>query len=417
MKKYIFITYSIKRVGGVQCYVSAKTDYLERCGWQVYVFCPGLHSPKYPCPISSMNRYINNGLISWLGAPPFALPSYLVRKTKEQMMNVIGGCNSDDEIIIESHEDVYSQWGELLASELGGRHYFYTMNESFRNKDNYYESKIDFYIFKFRRREILGTLSTFTRLFEGYLKVSKEDIVGEMWIDESPIQDVYCEKVENVIRLDYNICYIGRGTKPYVPFIISDVAKFASMHKDKTVQLLTVSNLDPHRELINEVKEANPNLHIIELGFLHPIPQSLYTKVDVVIAGAGSARHSCEIGAMTIVADSETCKSNGLLGYDTLDAVFQDKDSVVTDFCEALERVLVKKVYKDKVSRYPSKQSFETSTLHNFSLYEKSERQKAYYDTKKLLEGRIDWVLILRRYLSDYHPHIVRFIKLFVKTI
>ena len=414
MKKYIFITYSTKRVGGVQCYVAAKAKYLEDNGWIVYIFCPGLHSSKYPCPISSLNKYLNDGLITLLGMPPYKLPTFVVDIIINRMKKSIGSTSDDDDVIIETHDDCYSQWGELLASYVGARHYFYTMHEFYRGKNQYYKNKIDFYIFKFKRKEILGVLSTFNRLFEGYMKVTRDEIVGEMWIDESPIQDVYCEKIEKIVRSDYNVCYIGRGTKPYVSSILSDIGKFASNHKDKTIKLLTVSDLDSHRDMINSLIKDNPNLIIQELGFLHPIPKSLYLKTDVVIAGAGSARHSCEEGALTIVADTETCKSNGLLGYDTLDAVYCDENSMVTDFCEALERVLIEKVYKDKVCNYPGKSGFEKSTLHNLSLCNQSERKKEYYNTEALLKGNVDCLLILRRYISDYHPKIVRFAKKFI---
>jgi hypothetical protein len=128
-----------------------------------------------------------------------------------------------------------------------------------------------------------------------------------------------------------------------------------------------------------------------------------------VIAGAGSARHSCEEGALTIVADTETCKSNGLLGYETLDSVFCDENSVVTDFCEALERALIKKIYKGRVCKYPAKKSFAESTKHNFSLYEKSERKKEYYNPDLLMKGKVDMLLIIRRYISDYYPKFVKF--------
>lgn len=405
----------MKRVGGVQCYVAAKANYLENNGWQVYVFSPGLHSSKYPCPISYMNKFQKGGLVSWLGAPPFIFPKFMVSNTINKIARIIGKVNANDEIIIESHADVYSQWAEILAAKVQGKHFFYTLNEKYRG-DRCYEKKMDFYLFKFQRKEILGVLSTFNRLFEGYLVVNQTDIAGDMWIDESPVQDVYCECVEKINKKDYNICYIGRGTKSYVPNILLDVSKFSLLHRDKQIQLLTVGDMDSQRNLIKKIKLENPNLNIVELGFLHPIPKSIYSKVDVVIAGAGCARHSCEEGAMTIVADTETCKSNGLLGYDTMDAVYQDKDSVVTDFTEALERVFVRGVYKEMECKYPPKSSFEKSTLHNFALHEKSAKEKEYYDVEKLLEGAINPILIARRYISDYHPRFVKLIKWFAKS-
>ena len=65
-------------------------------------------------------------------------------------------------------------------------------------------------------------MDSFPRLFDGYLKVSESDFPAAVLIDESPIQDVYNEKVDKLERKDWNICYIGRGNKPYVANIISD---------------------------------------------------------------------------------------------------------------------------------------------------------------------------------------------------
>lgn len=416
MKKYIFITHSTKRVGGVQCYVAAKANYLEQCGWKVYVFCPGWHASKYLCPIPSLNKYLSDGLITWLGIPPFKYPTFIVDGIIRRIARSVKA-TQNDEVIIESHADTYAQWGELFAEHLNARHYFYAMNEFYRGKNLYYECKMDFFIFKFRRKEIISAPITLKRLFNGYVEVAEGDVPGTVLIDESPIQDVLCEKVEKIERLDYNICYIGRGTKSYVSSILSDVGRFASIHRDKQIQLITVGDLDCHQDLINTLRKGNPNLIINELGLLHPIPKNLYNKIDVVIAGAGSAKHSCEEGAMTIVADTETCKSNGLLGYDTFDPVYKDSSSVVTSFCDALERVLVKETYKDKQCEFPHKCGIEESTKHNFAICEKSERAKVYYNKKQLLEGRVDIPLIIRRYLSDYHPRLVSFIKNLTKRI
>ena len=414
MKKYIFITHSTKRVGGVQCYVAAKANYLESIGWQVFVCCPGWHSSKYPFPILSLSKYGKDGLITWLGIPPFMYPTFFVEKVIHRIERMVK-YNLDDDITIESHADTYAQWGELFAEHLNARHYFYAMNEFYRGENLYYECKMDFFLYKFKRKEIISAPITLNRLFEGYFEVTKEDVPGIVLIDESPIQDVRCEKVEKIERLDYNICYIGRGTKSYVPSILSDVGRFASGHRDKQIQLITVSDLDCHKDLIISLKRDNSNLIINELGLLFPIPKNLYNKIDVVIAGAGSAKHSCEEGTMTIVADTETCKSNGLLGYDTFDPVYRDNNSVVTSFCDALEKVLVQGVYKDKRCSFPPKCGIEESTKHNFAICEKSEKEKVYYNKKQLLEGKVNILLIIRRYLSDYHPMLVSFIKQLTK--
>lgn len=403
MRKYIFITHSIKNVGGVQCYLAAKAKYLEDHGWKVYVFYAGNMSSRYKCPINYLEKYVS-GNILWLGIAPFKMPRWLISKTLKRMLRLIGNIDVDDENLIESHADTFSQWGEMLASRIQGRHYFYTMNEGFRGKSQCYEQKMDFYIFKFNRKEILGAQSTFNRLFEGYLKITSADYPGDFYIDESPIQDVYNENVSLLTKKDWNICYIGRSNKSYVPSIISDVGRFAELHPEKEIQFVIVTDPGCCKEQTSKIKSCHSNLYISELGLLHPIPKELYSKVDVVIAGAGSARHSCEEGALVIVADTETKKANGILGYETMDSVYNQKDSVVTDFCEALERVLVEKVYLKLDNKYPKRKPVEYSVLHNFALYEQSERQKIYYDESRLLEGDTNYLAMMTTWLAHNFP-------------
>ena len=78
-------------------------------------------------------------------------------------------------IIVESHNDILSQWGEIIAKELKGKHIIILMDEYYRGKKQYYTDKIDFYIYKLHRKEIMGSLEVTERLFEGYLHVSEND--------------------------------------------------------------------------------------------------------------------------------------------------------------------------------------------------------------------------------------------------
>lgn len=401
------MTTSTKDVGGNQCYVAAKAKYLEEEGWEVFVFCSAAKPKSIHCPISFLEKYLKKGNITAMGLPPFMLPKFMVRRTLNRMVKSLGTIDPSEDCIVESHMDVDSQWGELLASRIGARHYNYMMPEEYR-KGKSYEKKMDFYIYKFKRKELLGSMNSFPRLFEGHLNVSESDFPAAVLIDESPIQDVFNEKVDKLERKDWNICYIGRGNKSYVTNIIADTAKFAAQYPQKNIQLVFVSdNLITHQELIEEVQQTSSNLSINNLGMLHPIPKMLYEKVDVVIAGSGSARHSCEEGALVIVADQESKQSVGILGYETMNSVFRDEDSVLSDFCDALKRVLVNKDYLNKQNKWPEKMGVAKCTEQNFWLFSQSERKLEYYDENKLLEGRVDLVKIIKWYVYRFFPFFV----------
>lgn len=168
--------------------------------------------------------------------------------------------------------------------------------------------------------------------------------------------------------------------------------------------------MDIHRDEINRILLENENLVVRELGYLHPLPLSLYEKVDVVIAGSGSARHSCEEGAIVIVADTETRMSDGILGYETLNSVYKSDDSVCSDFSDALERVFVEKVQLNLPYRFPPKLGVEKQTEQHFELFNMSDRKYEYYDEKKLVEGKRNWKFVVKIAFHNYFPNITSFL-------
>lgn len=396
MKKYIFVTYPITYAGGVQCYVAAKAKYLESQGWSVNVLFASVESKKGINPL--LDKYLKDGVMA-LYRPSY-YPDYLIKKHLDKICKTVGPKEDFDEIIIESHNCEMSIWGELIAEKYNARHYIYLVNEHYRGKNKCYEKYIDFFLFKFQRKEILGELQTFNRLFEGYREVKTSDFPGEVVIDEAPIQDIPSPKVADLAKKEWNICYIGRGMKPYVENILTQVGDFAGLYPEKEIQLVTVGDMDCRRDVINQVMSEHNNLSITELGMMFPLPLMLYEKVDVVIAGSGSARHSAEIGAITIVADSETLQSDGILGFETLNSVYASSDSVCTSFTDALKRVLVDKVYLKMENKFPKRKGVEWCTKQNFELFAHSEREKIYYSYDKLTGGEKHLGLILKNYIS-----------------
>ena len=409
MKLYVFITTSLKVAGGNQCYTAAKAQFLEENGWKVLVFFQGDRVRKNKCLIDYFDKFEDCD-ITGISNPPFMYPRWIREKILSKMIRHVGDYKAYDQIIIESHEDSYSQWAELLASRIHAKHFVYLMNERYRGPKMYYDKKIDFYLFKYNRKEIISGKRVISRLFEGFSYSEREDLPDYVEIDEAPIQNVENEKVNGIVRCDWNICYLGRGAKSYVPNIIRDVGRLAGSYPEKTVQLVFVSVVDMHRRLLEEVIDQNKNIRIVELGFLHPIPQSLFEKVDVVIAGSGSARHSTEAGAVVIVADPETNMANGILGYETMSTLYKEKDALVSSFYDALIRVLVDKVQLRLKNNYPPKKGVKETVLKQFELYAKSSEELQYYDEKALVEGKRNWIVSFKIFLHNFFPRTTGFL-------
>lgn len=398
MKHYIMLSL-ITGSGGVQCYVAAKAKYLEKLGWHVVVISDNDPLLKTKCQIDYLNKYLANGN-PYQGVHACFLPQFIVKKSLKRYLNVIGPIDNDDDVIVESWNSPTALWGELIAARLHGRHMFWAANEHFRKyaerDDQCYEEKIAFYMFKMDRGEILTDIKGANRLFVDYRVYEKGDFLENI-ITEDPIQDIKNQQIDSIVKSDWNICYIGRSNKPYVPYIFKDVNEFAKSHPEKNIQFIIVGQVTDNRDCLESLSTAN--LNIIELGNLYPLPRALYSKIDVVIAGSGSARHSMDEGAIVITADSWTANSHGILGYDTIESIYREEGSEILDisFKEALERALVKKTWQKQVNKWVKSPGIEECTQRQFEIIKNADPRLTYYDEKELLKGKLDYYLIIAR--------------------
>ena len=402
MQLYIFVTLTIYDMGGVQCYVASKAKFLRENGWNVKILYPGVRKPK--TQFKELNRYLDGNVIE-IGYTPSIYSMNVLNRILGKVLNILGDTQKYESIIIESHDDITSQWGEIIANKIGAKHIILLMNEIYRGLNKHYEEKIEFYKFKFQRKEILGAEATISRLFEGY-GFDKNNI-NTLIIDENPVQDVMNEKLDRIQKAQYNICYIGRSNKPYVPAIIGGVKEFAKKNSNSSIQFILVSNTMPVRNIINDELNSVDNLTVTELGEMVPIPKELFRRVDVVVAGSGSARCSALEGVLTIVAEPELCKSIGILGIDTQESVYWDKESKCSSFSEALDDVLIKRIYDGKKIKIDYMGVTEC-TKQNFEAIQKSEKKQEYYLLDKLCYGKKKFYpfLKIKFFLMQKNPKI-----------
>lgn len=392
MKHYIFLSY-ITGSGGVQCYVAAKAKFLEEQGWHVVVISDNSPYTRERCVIPFLNRFISNGSVL-LKKHAYTLPRFLVKNVLDNLLRIVGLTYADDTIIVESWNSQTAVWGELLASRLHARHIFWTANEIYRGGSCGYEKKMEFYMFKMDRGEIFTNVQGANHLFEGF-RIYKEGDFKETIITEDPIQDIACPQLELLKKKDYNICYIGRSLKPYVPSIYKGVEEFAHKHNDKTIQFIVVGEVLGDRK--DYLPKNSSNLKVVEMGDLFPLPRILFNTVDVVIAGSGSARHSADEGSLVIVADAESDMTHGLLGYDTNESIYSDENNkgLNITYAEALDRALVQQTWKKQTNKWKKSPGVAECTKVQFDIINESNPTLEYYNDEKLLKGKIDYRQLL----------------------
>ncbi len=383
--------------GGVQCYVAAKVKWLESHGWHVVVISSCSPKSKRACLLGTLNRFIPYGNV-FTSVHPHELPICVVKRQLQKMIGTIGFIEEGEEVIVETWDSSTAMWGELLAKRIRARHLFWTANERYRLPGQRYEEKIEFYKYKMDRGEILTGYPLINYLFEGYYKYKESDVL-HFYITEDPIQDVYCASVDTLTKADWNICYIGRDAKPYVPNIIKGIEMFAKNHEDKQIQFIIVGKVSTRRKLLNSIK--CPNVSIIELGDLYPLPRQLYQKVDVVIAGSGSARHSVDEGAIVISTDTKTLQSNGILGYDTQSSIYAEGKENEMTFESALERALVLQEWKNQDFIWKKTPGIDDSMAIQDIIVAHATKELNYYDENKLLLGKIKIKALLRAIIMN----------------
>lgn len=396
MKTYVMFCW-IDRVGGGQNYVDSKVKYLKSQGWRVIVFAPAYIGYKKSTPWKNLAEYVNNFSEELTYSPEF-WSKRRVQRTLTWMRNVIGEC--DDKIIIESHTDKFAQWGERLAELLNAKHFCFLLDEQLE----LYEAK-EFLYYKYLRKEVAGIHDTsMKRLFDGYADVESNERYKLSAASYGSVVDIDESRVDAIQKYDYNIAYLGRN-KQYVQNIVKGVQKFADNHKDKIVQFLIVgviSDLD--------ILKTSTNVIVTNIGFLTPIPRKLFSKCDVIIAGAGCANMSAREGVPTIVADASTCKASGVLGYTVKDTLFSDSAGI--DFDIILEQVLVENILDHMEFSIKKKVLPDIAYEKHFDFIELSSKDNEYFDFKKnpqysfksklrhrILKGKI---LIYNKYPGAY---------------
>ena len=392
-KIYIFVAHTIATIGGMEMYTAGRAKYLESCGWKVYVLSPEAANSKTAIP--SLSKYLKiGGDCTFLLTPPYKFKRY----EQEQMLNfMIQNLNLPDiancKIIVESCSGARACWAELLAAILQAQHFFIASEEGYREKWQVYDEILPFMYFKLMRNEMVGSDETIRRLFNGYKNVTGALVeIPNVIREQDAIQDVDYPTINQIEKLDWNICHIGRITKNFVIHFIIGVAELALRYPDKKINLMFVGEVDPLKNVLMKTFENIDNVQLTALGMLVPIPRILFSKVDVVCAIAQSARFAANEGVLTIVGSTDNLeKTRGVLGYDTNEQTFGSGNF---SYCEALENVLVKRLYDDQKYSLPKLKPAEEYYARFSTIFENANPNKEYYVEELMSERIRNWAAV-----------------------
>ena len=388
-KRYIFFTPDIHVIGGAQMFIATRAKYLEERGWKINIIFGGSNTGE--CKIPYLTQFVKGG-IAELEISPCKMRKARQDEIIDDMLNVLNLDDNVKEIIIESHDDRQSFWGELLAARIKARHFIVLTNEIYRDSYRRYADNLDFFEFKYKRNEILAPSYRIKRLFDGYKGIVESKVPNILCVSEGPVQDIDHDALNLIKNADWNICYIGRAAKQYVPHVIRGVYEFAYKHPQKKIQFIMVGDASCRLKQINETLGRLDNVIVTLLGDLVPIPRKLYSKIDVVIANSGAAFFSAHEGVLTITANEDTEFTPGVLFYDTDETLFGEERKLT--YCEALEKLLIEKAYDNRTFHPIPKLNIE-EMFDNYQLaMEHADKSYEYYDKKLSRECIRTWIAI-----------------------
>ena len=402
MKTYIFLTGNIQKIGGIECYINAKYAWLKKNGWEVFIFSPPVTNKK--CKIKLYNRHLDKRLFPLI-SDPNDLPISIRMKTLHRMVRKIN--TKEKNIIIESHNARAAIWGEMIAESLKAKHIIVLLEEILDDNRMLYMKYKDFYKFKYERREV-SVNSMFLKLFSAFEMKRRND--SEVFlINESPVSDVVDKRVLNLKKSDVNIAYIGRLDKKYCPVIFSEVALFCKDNLDKSIQFIIVGDIKQYSGSVDSSFIGVDNVTISKMGEMIPIPRQLFSIIDVVIAGSGSARCSAEEGVKTIVADIENGLAVGLLGYETESSIFADPCIDEIPISNKLNDVLIEKKWEGVSNKSYKKPTVEECCQQNLVFISGSSPEKNYYSfAPSKINGTPSFFMKnIGFFLSSYVPKLI----------
>ena len=341
-KTYVIFTGTIAGMGGAQLYVSNKANYLQSRGWKVRIFS----DRDAPILIPALEAH-RDGIFPELHCWPQLLRRRDVERTLERLLGYIG--SDPGEILVESNTPHMSIWAELTAQKRNAKHFLFLLDEQYPMDPGfrpYFEEK-------FSRGELAVINQRALHLLFPGREIPKPQRYLLSAAGHNAAADVCDPRLDAIPFDDHDdtVCCLGRLNKNYIPAAVEAMEQYAMRHPERTLGCLFIGDVpgDAPNDTAARIRqrlEKYENIRLYLPGFVYPIPEKLFEKLDLGIASAGSARILACAGVPTVSMDASDGQPIGILGYTTGQTLCRDGEARYT-LAELMEQILLKDALKD----------------------------------------------------------------------
>ena len=384
MKKYVIMTSMLSNMGGAQMYIRNKILYLREHGWDASIIAgraeniliPELREFKETVPELQFNSFLFS------------------TRVRQRTINILEKQIADakySEIFIESTSIEVSTWAELVAKKIGATHLIYLLQEH-----NNVNNKLlqEFLVFKYHRHELAGiSPKSLAAMFKTFYPLGELESYSLSASCNNVEADVECELLDKIdrSRFDYIVGAFSRMDKPYVLHAVEDFCNYASLCPPKRFLFIWIGDAPAGSQVPSKVKrmvDVLPNVELLLIGYIFPVPYKLLEFCDAFISSAGSCKPCMRSGVPTISYDGNDFKPIGIVGRTTKNSLFRDKDELPLKLSDLLDDILVSK-------KYPKLQPKYRSGIPDFKKHmvflDEMDHKKEYFDVNKIiLETRLE---------------------------
>lgn len=392
MKTYIIICAFADKIAGGPIYDANKVKYMKEKGWNAVVVRTDVGKRA---AIPGMEEYFDN-FFSEAGY----MPTEFTKSQRERLLHILLSFVPRDagEIVIETGNDYSAYWGELLAERIGARHIIIFLDE----QNPFVDARtIPFFKYKYDRHEMACiSKEVMQALFQkAGLYLSLDQCYALPCNCTNTLDDYDSPITDRIPSGDYNIGYVGRLEKPFLPAILDAFEAFIRENADKTIALTFFGGafLKETEDQIAKRFGAFPNVRLFITGYLYPLPVKAMHKISLFVSGAGSSNVACKAGCYSLRINMLSYQPDGItISTNPLRTVTNPECRGIVDYMNW--------VLKDGSNLPPRpKVDFEHDweiVEQNFDLHMKFLSEAAskldYYDLRKI---RLSWKQKVKRLL------------------
>ncbi|MBQ4554422.1 MAG: hypothetical protein IJA53_04860 [Spirochaetaceae bacterium] len=317
-KVYVFFHRTITNVGGGEIYLRNKINFLKKQGFKIIVIST-MYGKVF---IEDLNEF-KSMIIPELCYNPFI---YTEKKRQSLLKKIDDIVKFNGQYFIESHSDPLCIWAELYAKQTNSRNFIFLIDDNFRKLS---ELMLNYYIYKHKRRELLGIApKSLYLLFNDKYSLPEGTNYHLPFFCNNSVEESIEGKIILTKEYDYKLATISRLEKLSVPIICSEIKKFAKRNVNKTI-LYVIFGGSENKRIIKELKKKFMDIDNVDFfitGFIYPISLQDVKKFDLFISLAGSARATYNFGIPTLTIEVSSGKPLGILGVNTEDTQYSSTD-------------------------------------------------------------------------------------------